>query len=755
MTRYQTLQALATAATLSQCIITPVAAQTSQSPVALATAAQERRLDDVTVTATRGLQGDMNRLAATVSVITAEEIEQHNAKDIRDALRYEPGVEVRRSVYRVGGVTGSTATTGRGGNEGIGIRGLDGNRVMLLEDGVVLPRGFSQGTLSAGRGAYTDTDLYQRIEILRGPASSMYGSDGLTGVINFVTKDPSDFLHRTGNKFYVSLRPSYDSSDRSIGSAGTMAFASERVQGLLMLTARHGHESGNKGSNDVVGMYRTTPDPLTYRNRSALGKFVFNMDARNTLKFSAERVENTLHANSLSAVTPTITGYESSGNVGTTRLGASFEHEAPESAFMQKLRLHVYHRTSATHQYSLESGLTERNIVRPRNRDISYRDDLYGLSVHMERDAETGAMRHRLSYGVDASIASLRMTASGTGWNSCTGTQYCEYFPKTKYGVIGVFVQDDIRFDGLGIVPGIRYDAYEIRPQASAKYDSQALANGQPAKISKSSAVSPRLAIIYDIAPTFSPYVQYARGFRSPSPHEINSYFNNASQGYSQIANPDLKPETSDSYEIGWRGRLVTSRGTLKYSAAGFKGRYRNFIHSTRVSGTGTPANPIIFQFVNAAEASIQGIEARLDWRTGHGLSLRAGLAYARGTTATSGVQSPLDTVAPLSLAAGLRYESGQQWFVQSDLLYHANKRKQDMDDQSDLAPPSSFVVDLSTGYRLSSHVMLFAGIRNLFDRTYWSWTDIRGLSLKDSAGNRDAYTQPGRSFNMSMNIEY
>ena len=719
-------------------------------------AALNRPLDSITVTSTRGVASDLSRVAATVSVITSEELEQQNAKDIKDALRYEPGVEVRRSVYRVGGVTGASATTGRGGNEGINIRGLDGNRVLLLEDGVSLPRGFSQGTLSAGRGAYTDTDLYQRIEILRGPASSMYGSDGLTGVVNFVTKDPQQLLDTFGKSSYFAFRPSYDSSDSSYGATGTMAFGNERVQGMVVLNARHGNEVNNMGDNDVLGPARTKPDPLTYNNRSALGKLVFKIDARNALKLSVEAVENRLKADSLSAVAAPISGYQSNSNVNSTKLQALFEHDDADNPVLQKLRANLYYRTAKTQQYSFESGTSSRTILRPRYRDITYQDDLFGGGILAESNIDAGSVKHKLTYGVDASVATLQMAASATGWTTCTGTQYCEYFPKSSYSVFGAYLQDDMRIGALSIVPGLRYDAYKIKPEASAKYDAQANANGQPASTSKDSAISPRLAFMYEVTPAFVPYVQYARGFRSPSPHEVNSYFNNSSQGYSQIANPNLKSETSNSFELGLRGRMKTNLGNVSYSAAAYTGKYNNFIDLVKVGGTGTLADPMFYQYINAAKASIRGVEGRLDVRMENGLSLKTGFAYTKGTTTDqNGVETGLESVAPLSIVAGARYEPNQVWFVQSDVVYNAAKKRQDIPAASNFVSPSFVVMDLSSGYRFNKNTVLYAGIKNLFDRKYWSWSDIRGLALADNAINKDAYTQPGRSFNVSMKFEY
>lgn len=738
-----------------------------QWPAHQAGAQQIAKLDEITVTSTRGTSGDISRAAATVSVVTAEDMEQQNAKDIKDALRYEPGVEVRRSVYRVGGVTGAAATTGRGVNEGINIRGLDGNRVLLLEDGVSLPRAFSQGTLSAGRGAYTNTDLYQRIEILRGPASAMYGSDGLTGAVNFVTKDPQDYLTTSGKNTYFSLRPTYDSVDSSFGTTGTAVFGGERWQGMVVLDARHGNETDNKGEANIVGANRTKPDPLTYDTRSALGKLVFKATSKDVFKLTLQSTENKLRGNSLSAINPpTITGYQSTSDVESNRVGLIYERDDLDGRYIQKIRANMYYRDAKTQQYSYETGASTSTITRPRFRDIEYKDSIIGGGVLAESDFTTGAVKHKLMYGFDASVATLQMSASGTGWTKCTGTEYCEYFPKTEYSVFGAYLQDEMRFGALSVVPGLRYDGYKLKPKASAKYDAQAIANNQPASTTKDSALSPRLAISYDVSPALIPYVQYAKGFRAPSPHEVNSYFNNSGSNppYLQVASPNLKSETSDSYEIGLKGKLASENNTLRYSLAAFSGKYKNFIDSVIITaGSGTI--PTVYQYVNAAQASIHGFEGRLDWRLDSGWGVKTGFAYTEGTTTDrNGKKTGLDSVAPLSIVAGLRYDAAQTWFIQGDVRYNSAKKREDLISPtvttSGVTRPafvsSAFtVVDLFGGYRFSKNVSANVGIRNLFDRKYWAWNDVRGLALASTATNLDAYTSPGRSISASLKIEY
>jgi len=180
------------------------------------------------------------------------------------------------------------------------------------------------------------------------------------------------------------------------------------------------------------------------------------------------------------------------------------------------------------------------------------------------------------------------------------------------------------------------------------------------------------------------------------------------------------------------------------------------FIDQATVGGSGTPSDPTTFQYINAARARIHGFEGRLDWKFDSGYTLRSGFAYTKGVkTGRDGIQTGLDSVTPLAVVLGLRYEPHQTWFIQSELIYNAAKKNRDMENPDQFGSPAFVVADLSAGYRLHRQATLYAGVRNLFDRKYWAWNDIRGLSLNGDAPNLDAYTAPGRSFNISLKFEY
>ncbi|WP_293487246.1 TonB-dependent siderophore receptor [Parvibaculum sp.] len=159
------------------------------------------QLDAVTSTATRN-PTPIKDVAGTVSVITAEELERRNAHTMQDIVRYEPGVSVGYA-------------PNRGGSTNFTIRGIGGNRVLVLVDGLNTPDfpGTNIGSPSSYTRDFFDIDSMKSIEIVRGPASALYGSDGLGGIVAYETKDPADYLDGLDKDWYASIKGGYASAE--------------------------------------------------------------------------------------------------------------------------------------------------------------------------------------------------------------------------------------------------------------------------------------------------------------------------------------------------------------------------------------------------------------------------------------------------------------------------------------------------------------------------------------------------------------
>ena len=565
-------------------------------------------LDPITVTATR-TASKASRTAASVSVISAEDLEEQQAENIKDALRYEPGVTVRRAPYRP---TSAATAGGRDGDSSINIRGLEGNRILLMEDGIRLPYSFSFGPLEAGRGDYADIGTLKRIEILRGPASALYGSDGLTGAVNFITKDPQDLLDTYGKNTYFSVRPNYESADRSFGATVQAAGGNDMIQGMVIADGRRGHELDTSGSNNSAGPQRTTANPQNTYSESVLGKLVVKPTAHDTFKFTAETVRQRIDTNVLSAVNPPTTlALTANDRLERNRYSLDYDFGNESARFFQTAHVQFYYQDASQDQSSYET----RGSAASRSRVSNYSERIVGGSAFAESTFQTGIFTHKLQYGGDGSVDRLTNERNGTVPGAGEAPFPNKAFPDTDYTLLGAFLQDQISLGALTVTPGLRFDSYRL----SAKTGDPQY-TGTPVS-SSDNALSPRLAVLYQVSPALIPYAQYAHGFRAPSPDQVNNSFANPLYGYTSIGNPNLKPETSDTIEAGLRGKLGTGLGPLTYSGAIFTGRYRDFISQQTVAGTGSPTNPLVFQYVNYGKARIHGLEGRAEWFLPKGFS--------------------------------------------------------------------------------------------------------------------------------------
>ena len=171
-------------------------------------------------------------------MIDEQEIDRFLMQDLRDLFKYEPNVSV--------------GNNRRYGLQDITIRGIGGNRVLLQVDGIRLPGQFQFGTPSIGRD-YVDLDALQRMEVIRGPASALYGSDALGGVVTFKTLDPAEVLKRFGRQDALTIfSTQYDTSDRSWVNTAAIAFRVGTFEALFGFTRRDGNEATPR---DRVGLF--------------------------------------------------------------------------------------------------------------------------------------------------------------------------------------------------------------------------------------------------------------------------------------------------------------------------------------------------------------------------------------------------------------------------------------------------------------------------------------------------------------------
>lgn len=694
-------------------------------------------LPPVSVTATRGPR-PIDQVPATVSVIESERLDQLQAVRPQDAVRYEPGVSFGNNPTRAGGAS-------------FAIRGIGGNRVRVQIDGIRVPD-FPESNIGAGNFTrdFVDLETIRRIEILRGPASALYGSDALGGVVAYTTKDPADYLGLTGRDVYASGRFGYSGADNSFSETVTGAFRSGPVEGMLLYTRRDGSELRAGGD------YPTNPQD--YAVNSLLGRLVWRATPADTLRLTGEFLERLTDTDIRTdrGVAPSFGGGPSNavlnsvGRDRTERVRLSLDHvrDAP-FAFIDRIESRAYYtsldRRERTDQlravFAGPAAPTAPN--RFRFSDFRQEQGIVGGETQLSSTFDLFGAPHRLTYGAIVERIETGRPRDRFETNLATGalartvageTYPNKNFPDTTTWLAGAYVQDEVEAGRLLVVPAVRLDYYSLRPRPDADFRRSAVVGeAQAVRSLDKVAVSPKLGVVYRLGPRFNVYAQYARGFRAPPYDTANFGFTNRVLGYQILPSFDLGPERSDGVEAGLRGRFADGSS---FQLVGFYNRYTDFI-ATRVAGTA--AGLTQFRYVNLSDVTIYGFEARGEWRFAAEWAARASAAYARGEDQDTG--RPIDGVDPLRFVGGIAWRGPSGWGAEANLtLARRNTRTS---EAAYFKAPGYAVLDLAAYYDLRPNLTVNVGLFNVTDEKYFVAQDVIGLNRASPV--RDLYAQPGR----------
>jgi hemoglobin/transferrin/lactoferrin receptor protein len=738
--------AAAASAPLSPASAPAAPAATPAPPVA---APGVTRLPEITVTSTR-TERRLDQVPNTVTVLRAEQVEAAGARDLKDLLRNEVDATVLAGPVRF---NAALSGTGRAGNQSINIRGLEGNQVLMMVDGIRVPNAFSfGGAFTTGRADYVDADSLSAVEVLRGPASTQYGSDGLAGAVSLATLSPGELL-KNGKTFAGFGRASVASVDRSTTLTGALANGWGAWQTLLLVTQRRGHELDNRGSNEEANSRRTAPNPLDSRSDNVLGKLAYRLDAANELGLTLESRDLELTHEVLSARAPeplpeppqgntAILDLDARDRIRRDRVSLEHRHEDLNARWLQKVRSHLYRQDADTRQFTAE----DRNVSADRTRDNRYREQVTGLSTQVQTQW-SGAVNQRLSYGLDASRSEISGLRDGTV--SPFGETFpVKPFPDTTYTLVGAFAQSEIEAGAWTLIPALRYDAYKLEPSPAgfvAEPDNPVVALSDR-------ALTPRLGALWRVSELWAPYGQVALGFRAPTPDQVNNGFTNSAANYRSIGNPNLKPEHATSIELGARG----ANAGWRWQVAAYDNRYRDFISQQQIGGSGVPGDQAIFQYINLASARIRGVEARAEWRPVPGWTVRAAAAKAKGNSTGDTGSEPLNSVQPARASLGLRHETGA-WTVSADVLHSEGKSPRHVDAAklggNPFMPPSYDVLDLGATWRMTPALKLIANLNNVGDVKYWRWSDVTGAAAGSAVV--DGFSAPGRNLQLALRADF
>lgn len=724
-------------------------------------------LEQVVISGSRSEQA-RDDLPLTIDVLTRLDMDERLVTDIKGLAKDLPNVSVRHAPSRFS-VTGVANPVGRDDNAGFSVRGMGGNRVLMLVDGVRMPRSYVNGSNAFGRDAMA-LNLVKQVEVVRGPTSVLYGSDGVAGMVNFLTYEPIDMLRAKGSNTDLAGRWStqWNGDREGLGVAGTLAGrASDSVQWLLSAGVEKSGPMDNLGTNDAPNATRTRPNPETHRKESFLGKIVLRPDAQQKHTIALEHVGRSMQTELLSsraAVLPAPTTTATRALVAGESAGSTLRRDrlSWDGRFVMTSALADQLQTMVVVQQAdaLQDGQTRRNDGGLRLRDTAYNERTVQFNLQASKSLAMGEQwSQRLTYGVDST--QVQVSSWFGGFDPAPLPTYVpkKYFPDAKDSGLALYIQSQMQNDTVSITPGIRFERYAVDVVSQDGFSPPSTTPGVSVA---GYHTSPKLGALWRLAPQRSLFVNYATGFRAPSASQLNGAIDPTPTFNARLLpNPDLKPETSRHWEIGYRAKTASGQWEL----AAFTGDYSQLIVDKKfLRGTNTVTDPNVFQTVNIDNASIWGLEFKgsVDaGRVGSGqLSMPFAFGWARGKDNTSGL--PLNTVDPASLSLGLQFEA-PTWSLRTDLRHNTAKNAADVDPTGGVRAgstqftgvPAVTTLDLGGQVRLRKDMRLTATLVNLTNAKYWLWSDVQGLSTANAVTQADAYTQPGRHLNVSLIVDF
>ncbi|WP_294171972.1 TonB-dependent receptor [uncultured Sphingomonas sp.] len=605
---------------------------------------------DIIVTAPH--RGDLDLLAGT-SVLSGEDLQRELRPQIGDTLTRLPGV---------------SATSFSPGASRPVLRGFQGERIRVLTDGI---GSIDVSNTSADHAVTIDPLTAERVEVLRGPAVLLFGSQAIGGAVNVIDRRIPRGVPAGGYHVDVIGALGSAADERSVGASGDLAFGNS---GLVL------HVDGNFVKTDDLetGGYVLSP-----RLRAEQLELVEEALEEGELEEAAEAEELA----GLRGKVPNSATEQKSGGIGLayikgplslgvsygrfesdygvpTRPGAGHHHEEEEGGELPVeeeegeapvtigLR---QNRFDLRGEYRLEGGFLES--VRLRAGASNYR--------HTEFEGEEVGTVFK-SKGAEGRLELAQ--AERNGWSGASGVQYFRrdfeaigaeaFVPPNKTDQVGLFTLQELDLGRLGLEIGARLERTNVRSstvEVRRRFDAFSVAGG----------------VSYELATSAKVGFNLSRTTRAPSAEELFSNGPHIATQAFEIGDPNLRKERSLGGELYFRW----DRPTYNVSATAFLNRFSNFIYEAE---TGEEIDELpVFQYFQR-DATYRGVEVEASARLGEvrGVRIVADVVgdYVRATIKSGG---PVPRIPPLRLLGGLEAQS-ERWDARAEVEW--------IDDQTRVA---------------------------------------------------------------------
>ncbi|MDM5058368.1 TonB-dependent hemoglobin/transferrin/lactoferrin family receptor [Aeromonas rivipollensis] len=686
----------------------------------------EPRTHETIVVKGQRIEQKLSDVSGSITVITEEELDRQVATELTDVFKNEPGVSV-------------TGSAGRPQN--IIIRGMGGNRVLIIKDGVRVSDGFGADDLNDKVGRFSfDLDDVKQIEVAKGAGSSLHGSDAIGGTIVISTKQPEDYLQ--GQDAYLGSKVLQDGSSDKQKLSATGAARVLDSEHLLRVSSWQGHETANYDESRI---------PADLDGLSASTSSRFPLSDHHLLRLELDYFEDNAERDQGPREVPQPDGkwqvrqYHEQGSQRTQGGKLGWEASDLGSLLADQFTWSLYgnhSKNSANKRSLLQNDLLSGYPRYRSERELStFTEERIGSELDVRRDLVTGDLAHKLSYGVELErtrherpVEKLSLEAG------VPQPSQSEPFSSARTDRAGVWLGDVATLGRWQFTPTLRMDHQWLRPQDGNQGENH------------SWHLSPSLATSYRVNEQWRSWLSYANGFRAPSYDKVYGniphYF--ALPPFQIIANTDLKEETSHSFEWGLSGEGES----WSIKPALFYNRYYNFIDWREV-GLRLSDGVILRQYRNVAKAETWGAEIAASYWLTQEWELATKLGWVDGQDSQG---EALRTLTPLEGNTRLSYQT-HDWSlgVQADYAAAMDRvpscgNSLTKSQDACLTSAGWFSLAMTADWLITDALKVNLKLDNLFDTRYTRYQDVAGLEAGTDAG---LFTQSGRTFSASLRYTF
>lgn len=694
----------------------------------------EKNLDEAVIYSNKFIEKKKN-IAQKIDIISAKTIARYNAQNSGDLLIGTGNIFVQKSQ--------------QGGSSPV-LRGFEASRVLLVVDGVRLNNaiyraGHLQNVITV------DQNMLDRVEVMYGPASTIYGSDALGGVIHFHTKVPilssTDklFVKGTGFVRYSSANEEKTGhADVSLGwkrfawlqsytysNFGDMKMGNNYRDKYYYFGRRSQYISTVNGVDKVV---TNSDDRIQlfsgYKQWDITQKLLFKQSDKvtHTLNFQysnssdVPRYDRLQDVKNFGGTTGTTLRYAEWFYGPQTRVMGAYELNVVKFGFLDVLKINLNYQ-------DIKESRQQREYLR-YDRFDSRREHIKVAAFNIDGKKTWG--NSELTMGIDGQLNDLTSVADRTNLTTGAVTKLDSRYPDgtNKMNYFGLYAQHLVKFcDGkLVLNDGIRLQAVSLH---STIIDNSFF-NLPVTDIKQSPfAVTGNIGVVYMPSATLRITGNISSGFRAPNIDDAVRIFESSTATRRVIIpNADIDPEYTYNFDLGLSQTILEK---VRFEVTGFYTLFRNAIATAPFKLNGQDSilynsvRSAVYASQNVNKAYVRGINARLKIELSKNISFdnTVSQTYGRYKNA-NGTEKPLDHIPPVFGKSTLTY-TGKKFSTEVFGMYNGWKKIKDYnpdgEDNGQYATaegmPSWFTVNWRGNYAFNKNITLQLAVENISDKNY------------------------------------